>query len=137
MCNTLYYRNDPQNDLYFIMYWLLRSFYCCVREITQILHKQAKVVAWSLNRSSHKFDEAHLATRNHAAQNGTQLRCPPYPFCLPVSTNAYLSCRKILCCLCVAILVHYGGRRHVGRFFVAQFRFPCFTRRIFIPCRLS
>jgi hypothetical protein len=112
---------------YTVLYVRSRRFYISKRKLSRV----------GLNGSSHKFREASPATRNHAAQNGTQPRCPPYLFCLPVSTNAYLSCRKTLCCLCVSILVHCGGRRHVGRFFVAFFRFPCFTRRIFIPCRLS
>ena len=68
--------NTTQNDIYSYMFQL----YCCVREITQILHQQAKVVAVGLNCSAHKFNEASLVTQNHAAQNGTQPRCPSYLF---------------------------------------------------------
>ena len=51
-----------------------RRFYMSKRKLSRV----------GLNGFSHKFDEAHPATRNHAAKNGTQPRCPPYPFRLPV-----------------------------------------------------
>ena len=118
LCTTMEFWNDPQNDLYFFMYWLLRSFYRWLREITQILHKQAEVVAWSLNEASHKIHEAHLATRIHAAQNGNQPRCPPYPFlfafmnqcitdtCCAVSVLWFVSIMEV-CAMSVALLSHF------------------------------
>ena len=97
-----------------IMYWFLHAWYKHLRQPTGLAggngHNR-RINNWTKRISPAKTTPSKMAP-NH---------CPPYPFCLPSSTNAtWISC-DILCCLSVVICVYSGRRRHVGRFFVAFF----------------